>query len=308
MRYPLHKDFKKFAHAHPPLSFPILPLVKGYGKILFLSERTKKGILVKKIRIPVSDKNSVGAIIYTPTGQEERKLPCLLFFHGGGYAMPAGKYHYRLARTYAEKIGCKVVIFDYRLSPKYKYPVPIEDCYAAYLYLLVHAEEMGVEKEKIAFIGDSAGATLAAVTAERARRNRLPSPCAQLLLYPASGPFFDTESAKAYPFAPMCSKKDFEKFQKLYIGKEKIEEEELAPYLAVHADTPPTYVETAEIDFLRCCGEIYAEKLREKGVACVYYRTKGTCHAYDMEQSSSVTQASVQKRVEFLKDIFAKCG
>lgn len=93
---------------------------------------------------------------------------------------------------------------------------------------------------------------------------------------------------------------------RLYLKKGEKESVYLTPVLGVNADTPPTYVETAEFDFLRSCGEEYVKRLEENGVEYSFKQTEKTVHAYDMAFDSPITKQSIAARVEFLKGIFQK--
>jgi acetyl esterase/lipase len=179
----------------------------------------------------------------------------------------------------------------------------VDDGCLAYDFLLKNAERWGIIPEKIAVGGDSAGGALAAAVSIFAQEKGLQTPCAQMLIYPACGPFFQSEE---YSSAPMCSEKDLKKFMRLYLKKGERESVYIAPILGVNADTPPSFIETAEVDYLRVCGEKYAEKLQEFGVEFILRETKGTIHAYDMVLESSITKKSIEKRVEFLRYIFGK--
>lgn len=306
MKEKIHSDFKKYAKAHPPLGRAVLPLIRFYGKRLFAREKSGDGVRVDKYLIPTFDGKEISAILYSPSKERKETLPCLIYFHGGGYSLPAGKYHYLLARAYAKEAECKVLFVNYRLAPKHKFPVPVNDCFSAYGYALQNAELLGIDGNKIVVGGDSAGGALAAAVTLKAEENGISLPRAQLLVYPACGPFFETPSAVTHKHAPMCSEKDFQRFMRLYLKKGEKESVYLTPVLGINADTPPTYVETAEFDFLRSCGEEYVKRLEENGVEYSFKQTEKTIHAYDMAFDSPITKQSIAARVEFLKGIFQK--
>ena len=91
MKEKIHSDFKKYAKAHPPLGRAVLPLIRFYGKRLFAREKSGDGVRVDKYLIPTFDGKEISAILYSPIEERKETLPCLIYFHGGGYSLPAAK-------------------------------------------------------------------------------------------------------------------------------------------------------------------------------------------------------------------------
>ena len=89
-----------------------------------------------------------------------------------------------MVRALADKIGCAIVSVDYRLAPEFPYPTPLEDCYAALLWLAKNTEKLNVDITKIAIGGISAGGGLAAGLALMARERAEVNVIFQLLLCP----------------------------------------------------------------------------------------------------------------------------
>lgn len=121
--------------------------------------------------------------VYQPLDRPSR-LPALLWIHGGGYVLGDAKGDDLLAEHFAKEVGCVVASVDYRLAPEHPFPAPVEDCYAALKWLAASADELGVERSRIAIGGASAGGGLAAGLALLAR-DRAEVPLRfQLLIYP----------------------------------------------------------------------------------------------------------------------------
>ena len=91
---------------------------------------------------------------------KEEKLPVIFFMHGGGFVEGDNDTHNLVQRKLAAYSGCVVIGIDYSLSPEVQYPRAIEECTAACKYIVEHADEYGVDPEKIGFAGDSGGANL----------------------------------------------------------------------------------------------------------------------------------------------------
>ena len=111
-------------------------------------------------------------------------LPCLYWIHGGGYLFGSALTDDpRLAR-WADELACVVVSIDYRLAPEHPYPAPLDDCYAGLLWVAQHADELGIDPQRIAIGGASAGGGLAAALVLLARDKGEVDVWYQLLIYP----------------------------------------------------------------------------------------------------------------------------
>lgn len=180
-------------------------MIQPLMRLLAYQQSSDSALDVKRLRIITRSGYRMPALLYTP--RTVKTDGCLLYIHGGGFVFPAAPHHYALARCYAEQVGCKVLMIDYRLAPKYPFPAAPEDCFAAYRWLLDHANDLHIAPARIAVCGDSAGGTLSMVVTLMAIEHQLPIPCAQLLTYPAVGNCGETESIRQFTDTPMCSSK-----------------------------------------------------------------------------------------------------
>ena len=96
-------------------------------------------------------------------------------------------------RFLAEQSGVQVLAIEYRLSPEHKFPAAVEDCRAAYRWLVEHTDEVNADVTRLAVGGDSAGGAMSAATAVYAADNDLPL-AFQLLVYPGTDFVGTTES------------------------------------------------------------------------------------------------------------------
>lgn len=162
------------------------------------------GDVIPHTPLPVGDVRDIeaegpyGSIplrIYRPLGADpDAVLPLVVFFHGGGWVLCDLDSHDGLCRTLANASGCCLAAVDYRRAPEHRFPIPVEDCYAALTWLAAHADDLGCDAGRIAVAGDSAGGNLAAVVALMARDRSGPTLAAQVLIYPVIDHRFDTES------------------------------------------------------------------------------------------------------------------
>ena len=128
------------------------------------------------------DAGRVRILVFAPEG--DRRRPAILHIHGGGMVVGSA-YGFRAApAALAAAADAVVVTVDYRLAPECPFPGPQEDCFAALAWLHEHAEELGVDRTRIAVAGESAGGGLAAAVALMARDRGGPALCGQILTYP----------------------------------------------------------------------------------------------------------------------------
>ncbi len=221
--------------------------------------------------------------IYTPEGAAAKGV--LVYFHGGGWVIGDIGTHDDVCRSLAKGAGCVVVSVDYRLAPEHKFPAGPEDCYAATKWVAQNAAALGIDANRIAVGGDSAGGNLAAVIAQMARDRGGPKIAFQLLIYPATD--WSKESASQREFTQdgyILSRGDMVWFYDHYMTSAA---DKTNPYFSPAcakslAGLPPAFVLTAAIDPLRDEGEAYAEALRKAGGAVTAKRYRGVCHGFIM--------------------------
>lgn len=144
------------------------------------------GVDVAHYVLTTSDGAELPLAWYTPTRSE---LPgsAVLYLHGGGmiYSLAqTGPFYDWVARFLVAGTGVPILTVDYRVAPEHPHPTPVEDCYAALLWLVDNAGELGVDPNRIGVAGDSAGGGLAAAVSLLARDRGGPMPALQLLIYP----------------------------------------------------------------------------------------------------------------------------
>ncbi|MFM7270222.1 MAG: alpha/beta hydrolase, partial [Actinomycetes bacterium] len=130
--------------------------------------------------------------IYRPVGGGV--TPGIVFFHGGGWVIGDLETHDGGCAALAVASRCTLVAVDYRLAPEHPFPAPVEDCCAATAWVAEHAAEIGIDADRLAVAGDSAGGNLAAVVAQIARDLGEPTIRFQLLVYPVTDYEFTSRS------------------------------------------------------------------------------------------------------------------
>jgi acetyl esterase len=125
-----------------------------------------------------------------------------MHFHGGGWVVGDSKTHDRLIRELAVGTDTMVVFLDYDRAPEHRYPVAIEQAYAATCYVSEHAEEFGVDATRLAVAGNSVGGNMATVVSLLAKQRSGPAIAGQLLFYPVTNADFETSSYKQFADGP----------------------------------------------------------------------------------------------------------
>jgi acetyl esterase/lipase len=133
--------------------------------------------------VPAYD-SAVPVVVCKPMGSAAKKRAALLHIHGGGFILGDAQSEADWSAWLAANLDCVVVAPDYRLAPEHAHPVPVTDCYVALQWLTEHADTLGIDLDRVAVFGGSAGGGLAAAVALLARDRSGPRICFQCLLYP----------------------------------------------------------------------------------------------------------------------------
>jgi acetyl esterase len=241
--------------------------------------------------------------IYTPAAAAP--TPALVYFHGGGWVLGNLDGSDAQCRALTNAVGCATISVDYRLAPEAKFPAPVEDCYAATLWVADNAASLGCDPGRIAVAGTSAGANLAAAVPLIARDRGRPPLAFQVLVYPITDGSMNTRSYRENAEGYFLTAASMAWFWKQYISDDQ---DRVHPYAAPinAADLgrlPPALVITAEFDPLRDEGEAYAEKLRASAVPVTCTRYDGTIHSFvSMAANLDVGKRAFEQIVAGLKE------
>jgi acetyl esterase len=218
--------------------------------------------------------------VYTPTA--DGPLAALLFFHGGGWVIGSIDTHDNLCRSIANAAGCVVISVEYRLAPEHKFPAGDEDAYAATCWTAEHANRLGIDSNRIAVGGDSAGGNLAAVVSLMARDRRGPSLALQVLLYPITDRDLDTPSYLRYADGHLLTRDGMAWFWNHYLPESVSPRHPyISPLQAKDLSSLPlALVITAECDPLCDEGNAYARRLEKAGVPVTLNCYPGMIHGF----------------------------
>lgn len=220
----------------------------------------------------------------------------ILDIHGGGFVLGDLETHHLTDIALARRVGAVVVGVDYRLAPETRFPGALEDCYAVLCWFSEHAAELGVDSDRIALSGISAGAGLCASLALLARDRGGPTPAFQFLGSPELDDRLDTPSMHTFTDTPGWRRSDAERSWDAYLGPGVRGTGAVSPYAAPARATdltglPPAYVSVAAFDPLRDEGIAYAQALMQARVPVELHLFPGTFHG-----SGQLAQAAISKR------------
>ena len=224
----------------------------------------------------------IPARIYAPLGAAASPLPCLVYYHGGGWVLGDIAGVDTVLRAVANRAGCTVISIEYRLAPEHKFPAPLDDCYAALEWVAANAPMLGVDPGRLAVGGDSSGGNLAAAVALRARDHQGPVLRHQTLIYPVTNHDYGTESYAVNGDGYLLTREMMQWFWSQYLPTAEEGRNPWASPLAAGdlAGLPSAFVATAEFDPLRDEGEAYAARLAAAGVKVRQKRYEGQIHAF----------------------------
>ena len=257
----------------------LIPLVRGdaaqtraHYRTLALSRRGPQ--YVPEPVASATDQHSPGGVpvrIYEPL---QANGGTLIYLHGGGWVVGDVETHDPLCRRVTNGTRARVVSVDYRLAPEHPFPAALDDAEEVLHWLW--SEDPG---RPLGVAGDSAGASLAAGVALRARDKQIPL-AAQLMFYPATDPAMTSPSFAENGAGYFLTGRDMAWFYQQYLpgGPGRAPEADLA-----HADVvgvAPAIVATAEFDPLRDEGAAYAARLAEAGVPVQYVPGPGLIHGF----------------------------
>jgi acetyl esterase len=218
--------------------------------------------------------------IYSPEGAGP--FPVVVYFHGGGFVLgdlETGDAHCRLFCAGAD---CVVVSVNYRHAPEVRFPVPVQDAYAATSWVARHIDSLRGDARRIAVAGMSAGASLAIATTLIALERATPRITYQLLMVPGTDMRHDYESYRANATGFGLNRDTLRWFGKQYFADAAdLEHPHASPLRAASlAGLPPATLLTAEYDPLRDEGAAYAAALRAAGVPVRHRDYAGFIHLW----------------------------
>ncbi len=256
------------------------------------------------------DANAVRVLVFTPAGDKLR--PAILHIHGGGMVIGSAFGFRRGPAASSVALDAVVVTVDYRLSPETPFPGPQEDCYAALLWLAANAATLGVDPQRIAIAGESAGGGLAAAVSLMARDRSGPPLCAQILTYPmldhrTGGPECPYNNPVTGEFGWTRAHNQF--------GWEALRAEYalddarvgwFSPARATNlVGLPPAWIGVGSLDLFLDENFAYAQRLIAAGVPTGFHCYPGAPHGFNILAATQVSQALIRDQIAALRRVLA---
>jgi acetyl esterase len=294
---------------------PMLPTIDSTDPVAmraFLSEMIAQlpapdttGVQFEDRRIPGGPGDPEVAIrIYRPA---ERSAPAAVYsVHGGGFIAGDLDTEHALNIRLARELGIVVVAVDYRLAPETPFPGPLEDVYAGLVWTAEHADELGIDPQRIAIHGTSAGGGLCAALALLARDRKGPHITFQLLAVPELDDRLTTASMTAFTDTPLWDRPKAVASWDHYLGVGRTGSDDVSLYAAPARATdlaglPPAYVSVMHFDPLRDEGIAYAQALLTAGVTVELHLFPGTFHGSALIQHAAISQREQAEAIAVLR-------
>jgi acetyl esterase len=208
--------------------------------------------------------------------------PCLIWFHGGGWVIGDLETADGTARSLANGAGVVVVSVDYRLGPEHRFPAAFEDALAAVRWVATNGPELGIDPDRLAVGGDSAGGNLATLACIHLRDTGPPIRF-QLLFCPLTDAHFGFPSIDENAEGYMLTKDILLWFRRNYLGDGDRDDLKVSPVWVpdgMLVDLPEALIITAEHDPLRDEAEAYAQRLKSANVQVTLTRYDGMIHNF----------------------------
>ena len=267
-----------------------------------------------RFEMPVSDRvertdrlvpgdPAVAARVHRAKGADGTR-PCVYSMHGGGYVLGTNLLDDMRFDEWCPKLDIVGASVDYRLAPETPYPGPLEDCYRGLKWTYEHAEELGIDRDRIGVMGVSAGGGLAAALCLLAReRGEIPV-AFQLLDQPMLDDRQITPSSREDGLAVWS--RDSNTFGwKAYLG-DLYGRDDVPPTAAPArasdlSGLPPTFVSVGAADGFRDEDVDYATRLNQAGVPTELHVYPGACHGFNvMAPNAEITKQCMRNMEDWL--------
>jgi len=236
------------------------------------------------VTIRAVDAGGVPAEWQIPPGAHESRT--ILYFHGGGYIMGSPHFTRSLSVKLAAATGMRALSVDYRLAPEHPFPAGVDDCVAAYRWLL----ESGVDSRYIVVAGDSAGGYLTVQTLLRARAHDLDLPACAICLSPATdlaltGPSYLSNA----PTDPVLADLGIFWWVEAHLAGADPYDPAVSPLFADLAGLPPILIQVSTTEMLLDDARMFHKKAADMGVDVSLQTWEDTVHvfqAFDLPEAA----------------------
>lgn len=219
--------------------------------------------------------------LYRPARQTSGLQPALVYFHGGGYVLGDIDGYDTVTQQLAALSGCTVISIDYRLAPAVKSGTIYAEAFAALQWICANSAKLGIDRQRIAVGGDSAGGNLTIAVTLSCKQHGYPQPAFQLLIYPATDYTMSFPSVQEFAQGYFLTRDSMVWFREHFLeNASRQTDAQVSPIRADLAGLPPAFVLTAGFDPLRDEGYAFARQLAEHGVPVEHVCYTDMIHAF----------------------------
>ncbi|NRB39452.1 MAG: alpha/beta hydrolase [Pseudomonadales bacterium] len=305
-KYAIHKDFFLLSFLTVKIHPLFIAVMNFFIRLQCKVTRPKAGLKWRRQTLTSADGQCFDVTVIESKTLQQKKKPLIIYYHGGAFALACAANHIRALEYYVQQTDSVGIMVDYRLMPKHVFPAGFNDCYQSLEWAIKQADTLGIDTDKIVLMGDSAGGTLAAGVAQKARDAGINNILSQVLIYPALDYSCSTATAREYKNVPVWTTAANINMWDMYLQALADELPDYAsPSFGALHDLPRCYIETAEFDPLRNEAENYALALEKEGVEVTMNATTATVHGFDAITYSAITQQAMLDRVAYLRQCFS---
>lgn len=236
--------------------------------------------------------------------------PAVLWIHGGGYVLGHAQHDDRRCAALAQRLGAVVLSVDYRLAPEHPFPVPLDDCLAAWELLHRDAAALRIDPARTAIAGLSAGGGLAAALVLRAHDRALPAPALQLLVYPMLDDRTALRDHDARDFRlwdDVSNRFGWRAYLGRAPGDDDVSDHAAPARRRKLTGLPPAWIGVGTADLFHDEDLAYAARLRDAGVDVSLEVVPGAFHAFDVvAPRAAVSRAFFESQINALTRAFAR--
>jgi len=186
----------------------------------------------------------------------------LLYLHGGGGVLGLYNSERWIAGHIALACGLRAFLPDYRLAPEHPFPEGLNDCVAAYRWLL----SQGVLPQRIVVVGDSMGGFLTITLLLALRLADQPLPAAAVCISPNTDPTVTGKSMRSNAWKDaILSPKFARTLMGLYVSGHDLNDPLIAPLQADLSGLPPILVQAGGDEILLDDSVRFAERAKAAG-------------------------------------------
>ena len=303
----VHPELQQIAKKTPKINFGKNTLwLVNLLMALMPTPKTPQDVIIENTTISVQDEQpKVRLRIYKPKAIRT-PTPVLIWLHGGGYVIGKPEMDDLRCTEYVRELGITVVSVNYRRAPKHPFPAALDDSYTALKWVAAQAQQLGIDAQRIAIGGGSAGSGLAAALAQLAHDRQGVKPIFQLLIYPMlddrTALRSDIDDSNNVTWTQKLNRFGWESYLRQPCGAQDVPAYAVPARRADLSGLPPAWIGVGSLDIFHDEDVAYAQRLTACGIACEMNIVPAAFHGFDVfNPQLPIVQAFWQSQIAALK-------